>query len=32
MIDFESRLTTLLDDAAASIHPHPDPDAAFLPR
>jgi hypothetical protein len=30
MIDFESRLTTLLDDAAASIHPHPDPDAAFL--
>jgi hypothetical protein len=31
MIDFESRLSTLLDDAAASMHPHPDPDSVFLP-
>ena len=30
MIDFESRLTTMLDDAAASVHPHPDPDSVFL--
>lgn len=31
MIDFESRLTALLDDVAASVPVHPDPDPVFLP-
>lgn len=30
MNDFESRLTTLLDDVASSVRPHPDPDSVFL--
>ena len=31
MIDFESHLTTLLDDVAASIEPQADPDGIFRP-
>ena len=31
MNDFESRLTTLLDDVAGSVRVHPDPDAVFQP-
>jgi hypothetical protein len=31
MIDFESHLTTLLDDVAASVHPHVDADSVFVP-
>jgi len=31
MIDFESHLTMLLDDVAASVHPHPDADSIFVP-
>lgn len=31
MIDFETRLTALLDDVATSIHPLPDPDSLFVP-
>lgn len=31
MIDFESHLSTLLDDVAASVHPHADPDSLFTP-
>jgi len=29
MIDFETRLGTMLDDVASSVHPHPDPDSIF---
>jgi hypothetical protein len=29
MIDFETRLGTMLDDVAASVHPHSDPDSIF---
>lgn len=31
MNDFEHRLTALLDDVAASVHPHPRPDSMFIP-
>ena len=31
MIDFETRLTAVLDDVAASVRPHPDPDAILAP-
>ena len=31
MIDFEQHLSALLDDVAASIQPHPDPDSVFAP-
>jgi hypothetical protein len=31
MIDFETRLTAVLDDVAKSVRPHPDPDSVFFP-